>query len=92
MCNSLPVEARREAEEALLARYRGALAEHGWVLDERIAHDQYRLFSIYSWIAAVSTGAMGSQWQPIEVSRAAMISTTAAIDDLDVMGLLDERL
>jgi hypothetical protein len=68
------------------------LAANGWALDERTAHQQYRLFSIYSWIAAVSTGAMGSQWQPIEVSRAAMISTTAAIDDLDVMGLQNERL
>jgi hypothetical protein len=35
---------------------------------------------------------MGSQWQPVEVSRATMISTTAAIDDLDVMGLLTEQL
>jgi aminoglycoside phosphotransferase (APT) family kinase protein len=92
LCNSLPVEARRAHEEPLLARYLATLAANGWALDERTAHQQYRLFSIYSWIAAVSTGAMGSQWQPIEVSRAAMISTTAAIDDLDVMGLLNERL
>jgi aminoglycoside phosphotransferase (APT) family kinase protein len=92
MCNSLPVDVRREHESPLLARYLSALAANGWALDESTAYDQYRLFSTYSWIAAVSTGAMGSQWQPIEVSRAAMISTTAALEDLDVMGLLRERL
>ena len=76
----------------MLARYRAALADDGVTLDERTAHEQYRLFSVYSWIAAASTAAMGSQWQPIEVSRAAMASTTQAIGDLDAVGLLEERL
>jgi hypothetical protein len=35
---------------------------------------------------------LGSPWQPVEVSRPALISTTAAIEDLDVVGLLNERL
>lgn len=92
LCNSLPVETRRAEEESLLARYRAALAASGWQLDERIAAEQYRLFSVYSWIAAVSTAAMGSQWQPFEVAHAAMVTTTQAIADLDVVGLLNERL
>jgi hypothetical protein len=84
---------RDVAEEAsLIARYRRALAAHGVLLDERTASEQYRLFSVYSWIAAASTAAMGSRWQPIDVSRAAMISTTQAIDDLDAVGLLEARL
>ncbi|MGE2718731.1 phosphotransferase family protein [Mycolicibacterium celeriflavum] len=92
MCNSLPVEARRAEERRLLDRYRAGLARHGVALEESVAHEQYRLFSVYSWIAAASTAAMGSQWQPIEVSRAAMVSTTQAIEDLDVVGLLESRL
>jgi Phosphotransferase enzyme family len=64
MCNSLPIEVRRAHERPLLARYRDALTANGWPLDEQTAHDQYRIFSIYSWIAAVSTAAMGTQWQP----------------------------
>jgi aminoglycoside phosphotransferase (APT) family kinase protein len=92
LCNSLPVEARRAEEASLIARYRCALAARGVVLAERTAIEQYRLFSVYSWIAAASTAAMGSQWQPIDVSRAAMVSTTQAIDDLDAVGLLEERL
>jgi hypothetical protein len=92
LCNSLPVETRRAEGDSLLRRYLAALAGNGWALDERGAFDQYRLFSIYSWVAAVSTAAMGTQWQPVEVTRPALISTTAAIEDLDVVGLLTERL
>ncbi|BBY79141.1 phosphotransferase [Mycolicibacterium pulveris] len=92
LCNSLPIDMRRAEEAALLARYRGALADEGTTLDEHTAHEQYRLFSVYSWIAAASTAAMGSRWQPIDVSRAAMVSTTQAIEDLDAVGLLEERL
>ena len=92
LCNSLPVETRRAEEVALVARYRAALAAKGMTLDEHTADEQYRLFAVYSWIAAASTSAMGSQWQPIDVSRAAMVSTTQAIEDLDSVGLLEERL
>lgn len=92
LCNSLPVKTRRAEQDWLLARYLTALGANGWPLDDGTAHEQYRLFSVYSWIAAVSTAAMGSQWQPVEVTRPALISTTAAIDDLDVIGLLSERL
>ena len=69
-----------------------ALAANGWTLEAQTVLAQYRLFSIYSWIAAVSTAAMGSLWQPVEVTRPALISTAAAIEDLDVVGLLNERL
>ena len=57
-----------------------------------LAHEQYRLFSIYSWISATTTAAMGSKWQPAEVGRRATERTTQAIIDLDVLGLLAERL
>ena len=92
LCNSLPVETRRTEEKFLFAQYRSSLARHGVTLDEHTASEQYRLFAVYSWIAAASTAAMGSQWQPIEVSAAAMATTTQAIDDLDSVGLLEERL
>lgn len=92
LCNSLPVETRRAEEQNLLGRYLNRLAKAGVALDDRTAHEQYRLFSVYSWIAAASTAAMGSRWQPIEVSRAAMVSTTRAIADLDAIGLLEARI
>jgi aminoglycoside phosphotransferase (APT) family kinase protein len=92
MCNSVPTELRREAQDDLLSLYRHTLESYGATLDEATARDQYRLFSVYSWIAAASTAAMGSTWQPIEIARPAMVRTTEAIDDLDAVGLLEERL
>ena len=92
MCNSVPTDVRRANEEALLSLYRRTLESHGATLDAATAREQYRLFSVYSWIAATSTAAMGSTWQPIEIARPAMIRTTEAIDDLDAVGLLEERL
>jgi hypothetical protein len=92
LCNSIPVETRRNEQDSLLARYRAALADSAWALDADTVDRQYRLFAVYSWVAAVSTAAMGTRWQPVEVTRPALLSTTAAIDDLDVVGLLNERL
>ena len=92
MCNSVPTQLRRANEDDLLSVYRRTLESHGATLDEATARDQYRLFSVYSWIAATSTAAMGSKWQPIEIAKPAMVRTTEAIDDLDAVGLLEERL
>lgn len=33
-----------------------------------------------------------SRWQPIDVARRALISTTQAIDDLEAVGLLEDLL
>jgi hypothetical protein len=92
LCNSLPTHLRRAEEDALLARYRAGLADRGIALDAPTAQDQYRLFAVYSWIAAATTAAMGSRWQPAEVGRRATVRTTKAVVDLDVLGLLHERL
>jgi hypothetical protein len=92
LCSSLPTEVRRAEEHALLARYRSALAAGGVDLDAGLAQEQYRLFSVYSWIAATTTAAMGSRWQPAEVGRRATERTTQALIDLEVLDLLAERL
>ncbi len=92
LCNSLPTEVRRAEQDALVARYRAGLAAAGVDLDDATAHEQHRLFSIYSWVSATTTAAMGSRWQPIEVGRRAMERTTQALIDLDVLSLLHQRL
>jgi len=92
LCNSLPTEVRRAEEGALLGRYRAGLAERGIVLSAEVAEQQYRLFSVYSWVAAATTAAMGSKWQPAEVGYRATVRTTQALVDLDVLELLDQRL
>lgn len=91
LCNSLPTEVRRSEEDRLINRYLSGLSAGGVDLNADLAREQYRLFSIYSWISATTTAAMGSRWQPAEVGYRAMERTTRAIIDLDVLGLLDER-
>lgn len=92
LCNSLPTEVRRREEAGLVARYRKELAARGIELDSSIAQDQYRLFAVYSWISATTTAALGSRLQPAEVGWRATVRTTDALIDLDVLGLLHERL
>ena len=58
----------------------------------RSAQEQYRLFSVYSWISATTTASMGPEWQPIEMGRRAIERTTRAIIDLEVLDFLRERL
>ena len=92
LTNSIPTELRREQEQALIARYCAGLAERGVELDAATAWEQYRLFAIYSWSGCTSTASVGSRWQPFEIAHTAMVRTTAAIDDLDSLGLLVERI
>ncbi len=92
LCSSMPTEVRRAEQDALIARYRAGLAKAGVTLDDAVAQEQYRLFSVYAWIAATTTAAMGSKWQPIEIGRRATERATQAIIDLDVLDLLAERL
>jgi hypothetical protein len=61
-------------------------------MDTQVVEEQYRLFSIYSWVSAVSTAAMGARWQPEKLARGAMQRTTQALADLDVPELLARRL
>ena len=92
LANSTPTELRRTHERALLARYREILAEHGISLDADLAWEQYRLFTIYGWCSATCTAAMGSKWQPEHVGLGGTERSTIAALDLDVIGLLADRL
>jgi hypothetical protein len=92
ICNSVPTDVRRAHERDWLDRYRTELAGAGIALDAARVWQQYRLYAVYSWNSAVSTAAMGSRWQPEARAHGAMLRTTAAIEDLDSVGLLEELL
>jgi thiamine kinase-like enzyme len=92
ICNSVPTDVRRANERSWIDGYRAHLAKNGIALDADAAWEQYRLYAVYSWNSAVSTAAMGSRWQPEARAHAAMLRTTTAIEDLDSIGLLEERL
>jgi hypothetical protein len=92
MCNSVPPDIRAATERRLVDRYCALLSEHAIDLDPAAAWDQYRLFAVYSWLAATATAGMGSKWQPIEVGIAGTERATAACAHIDSAGLLDAML
>jgi Phosphotransferase enzyme family len=92
LCNGLPPEVRRAHEREWIDRYRAGLAAEGVRLDAEVAWEQYRLFAVYAWSSATSTAAVGSRWQPEAYGRLGMEAATAAVEDLDSIGLLASLL
>lgn len=91
--NSCDTGLRREHEAAWLATYRQVLLGAG--VDTPpvgVLFDRYRRCVLYAWIAATTTAAMGSRWQPIEVGLAGMARATAACADLDTLGAFRDAL
>ena len=91
-CNSLPTDVRRGLQAELIDRYLAILADADIASGWETAWEQYRLFSVYAWVSAVSTVSVGSRWQPEARAVAAMDRTTAALEDLDAAGALIDRL
>jgi aminoglycoside phosphotransferase (APT) family kinase protein len=92
LCNSVPAEVRASGERAWLARYCEVLGEAGISLSFDDAWQQYRLFAIYSWVAATSTAGMGSKWQPLHVGLGGTQRATEACTQLESVDLLEEML
>lgn len=90
--NSLPTELRRAEQESLLRVYSQELTAAG---GPNVAWDeiwqQYRRFVAYSWVSAVTTAAAGSRMQSLEIGRAAMERTQAAIQDLETVALFESE-
>ena len=92
MCNSVPPEVRQANERGYIERYCELLGASGIDLDPAEAWDQYRLFAVYSWVAATATAGMGSKWQPLAVGIGGTERATAACDQIDSVGLLENLL
>jgi aminoglycoside phosphotransferase (APT) family kinase protein len=90
--NSIPAEIRRAHEQEWVAQYLAALADAGVELDAATAWEQYRLYAAYSWVSATSTAAVGNRWQAAKVGQGGMRRATAAIEDLDTVTILEDRL
>jgi len=92
LCNSVPTEVREPIERELVARYCELLAQEGIGLDPGEAWDQYRLFAVYSWVAATSTAGMGSKWHPISIGLSSTKRATSACAHLESAALLESLL
>jgi hypothetical protein len=82
--SSLPTELRRNREETLLRRYLDSLDRAPSFED---AWQQYRLFTLCSWVAATVTAGAGSRMQPLEVGLRSMQRATDALIDLETLEL-----
>lgn len=91
-CGSLPVEVRREHQDALLEIYRATLEECGVIRDREEIREDYRRFAAYGWLAAVTTLAAGDRMQRIEVGRRATTQANTALRDLGTVSFFRERL
>jgi Phosphotransferase enzyme family len=89
LCNSMAADARAAHERGLVEHYCELLAAGGVALDVEKAWEQYRLFAVYSWVAAAATAGMGSKWQPIDVGISATRRATDACTHLDSAGLIE---
>jgi aminoglycoside phosphotransferase (APT) family kinase protein len=87
LCNSIPPEVRAAEERELVSGYAARVG-----LDVDDAWQQYRLFAIYSWVAAASTAGMGAKWQPLHVGLGGTVRATAACEHLDCVGLVADLL
>ena len=88
LIHSLGVEQRRENEQRLVRAYLAALADGGVRLDFDTAWKQYRLQSVYAWIASVVTAP--SRFQPEEIVAAGLTRSCRALLDLDAPGAIAE--
>jgi hypothetical protein len=92
LCNSVATDVRESNERPLVGRYCELLARAGVELDPAEAWKQYRLFAVYSWVAATATAGMGSKWQPVSIGLPATNRATAACAHVDSAGLLESLL
>ncbi len=93
LCLSFPPVVRRQAEEQLLPVYVELLNESDAinVKLEEIQYE-YRKFAFFSWISAATTLGAGERMQPLEWSLSAIRWTTQAIEDLNVLEVLQREL
>ena len=93
LSGSVPVELRREHERALINQWHAGLVANGvtgFSADD--AWEDYRKVVLYVWVIAVviagtldPTNERGRQWISVMLER-----SIAAIDDLDLVALMDE--
>ncbi len=84
--NSCPTEVRRAHESEWLATYRQVLVDAGVEAPaQEVLWDRYRRLVLYGWVGATATAAMGSRWQPIEISMLGTAQATQACADVGTL-------
>jgi hypothetical protein len=91
--NSVPTDVRQAEQEGWLRAYRQVLVDAGVdAPPPDVLWDRYRRCVLYAWIAAATTLAMGSRWQPVEVGMLGTTRATQTCADLDTLGAFRDVL
>ncbi len=88
LVNSLDEKLRLAHQEELIRHYLSVLDDQGINLAFDTAWRQYRLQSVYAWIAGVVTAP--SNFQPESVVAAGLTRASLAVLDLDAVRLIRE--
>ena len=92
-CTSLDIDTRRAVEDRLVETYVAHLNADGI---ERLtfahAWDSYRLFAFTAYVAAGVTSVFGRRLQSEETTRAGLRRAVQAMNDLESMAILQQRL
>jgi hypothetical protein len=93
LANSVPAELRRAEERDLLERYRATLEQAGVAPPSfETLWRQHCRHVAYSWVAAVTTFAMGDRWQALRHGREAVRRANDALADLETVDVIAEDL
>ena len=88
LINSMDTEFRLAHQEVLIRHYLSTLIECGIVFDFDLAWRQYRLQSVYAWVAGIVTAP--SNFQPERVVISGLSRSCRAIVDLNAIDLIRE--
>jgi hypothetical protein len=93
LANSVSAELRRAEEADLMRGYRAALEEQGVVAPPfDLLWRRHCRHVAYSWVAAVTTYAMGDKWQAVRHGREATMRANDALQCLGSVDVLAEDL
>ena len=86
-------EDRRQHQQQLLDDYFSALeSQLAGPIDRAALHEQYQWHIVYVWVAAVTTLAMGSEWQPLNYVSRTMERLHLALADNQGLAALKSAL
>jgi hypothetical protein len=93
LSNSCPPDVRRAEQDGWLRAYRETLVAAGVDAPPlELLWQRLRRALLYGWVAATTTAAMGSAWQPIEIGMNATRGATQACAELETLEAFREAL
>ena len=93
MVGSMRPEDREAHQRTLIERYRERMIELGAPVPSlEVLWQQYQWHAFYTWVAATTTVAMGSEWQPINYTMKTLERVHRALENIGTLASLRAAL